>query len=170
MTGTPSSIKLQHLLLDNNDCIIIGGGKMNKKPSDYPQEGQTFERKPTGGLNKIAEKPFTVTKIETFEGKDGKEYCIVETKETFDNIPYNNEEGEKVTGSVNRFFVDQQQPKKFLKQEGVMADVNENGNTIEMVIEQIPFTKEEIERNSNLRGKTHYIIKDVNKKTQEKIG
>ena len=51
-----------------------------------------------------------------------------------------------------------------------MADVNENGNTIEMVIEQIPFTKEEIERNSNLRGKTHYIIKDVNKKTQEKIG
>tara|TARA_B100000029_G_scaffold335092_1_gene327195 strand:- start:619 stop:1092 length:474 start_codon:yes stop_codon:yes gene_type:complete len=37
--GTPSSIKLQHLLLDNNDSVIIGGVKKTTIKKEAVKEG-----------------------------------------------------------------------------------------------------------------------------------
>ena len=39
MTGTPPSIKLQHLLLDNNDSVIIGGVKKTTIKKEAVKEG-----------------------------------------------------------------------------------------------------------------------------------
>ena len=55
MTGTPPSIKLQHLLLDNNDCIIIGGVKQKMRKLTE----ETMDEKPTKSITKIIGKVIT---------------------------------------------------------------------------------------------------------------
>jgi hypothetical protein len=130
-----------------------------KNPSDYKIENQSFERKPTGGIQEIAEKPFTVNHIECFNSKSGESLVIVETDEVFDNIEYKNEHDEKVRGKVSRFFASPIELKRFFSDPNVIKDVNENGNKIRTSIEKVPFTPEEISRKASLKGKTHYVFR-----------
>ena len=130
-----------------------------KNPSDYKIANQSFERKPTGGIQEIAEKPFTVNHIECFNSKAGEPLVIVDTDETFYNIEYNNDNDEKVRGKVSRFFASPLELKKFFSDPNVIRDVNELGNKIRASIEKVPFTAEEISRKASLKGKTHYIFK-----------
>ena len=129
-----------------------------KNPSDYKIENQSFERKPTGGIQEIAEKPFTVNHIECFNSKAGESLVIVETDETFEGIEYKNEHDEKVRGKVSRFFASPVELKRFFSDPNVIKDVNENGNKIKASIEKVPFTKDEIAKKASLKGKTHYIF------------
>lgn len=131
-----------------------------KSPSDYKVKTQ-FERKPTAGIQAIAEKVFTVNHIDKFTTKSGETIVIVDTVEAFGNIEYKNEEDKKVTGQVSRFFASPLEVKKFFSDDNVIADVNENGNTIRTAIEKIPFNVEEIARKSSLKGKTHYVFKPI---------
>lgn len=135
---------------------------VTKNPSDYKIENQSYERKPTGGIQEIAEKPFTVNHIESFKSKSGEQLVIVETDETFDGIEYKDEHDQKVRGRVNRFFASPVELKRFFSDPNVLRDVNESGNKIHVPgIEKIPFTKEEIEKKATLKGKTHYVFKKV---------
>lgn len=138
-----------------------------KSPSDYKIENQSYERKPTGGIQEIAEKPFTVNHIDRFTSKAGETIVIVTTDETFENIEYKNENDQKVKGNVNRFFASPVELKRFFGDDQVINDVNENGNKIKTMIEKVPFTPEEIARKASLKGKTHYVF--VKSKSQEKI-
>jgi hypothetical protein len=142
-----------------------------KDPSEYEVGNGTFEFKPTGGIQAIALKPFTVTKIEKFNSKAGELLCIIETEETFPNIEYKKEDSdEKTTGDVNRFFASPRDIKKFFTNAEVMYDVNENGNKIRTMIEKVPFDAEAIKRDASLKGKTHYVFKKPSTtETQEKI-
>jgi hypothetical protein len=136
-----------------------------KNPSDYTIENQSFERKPTAGIQEIAEKPFTVNHIDKFITKAGDQMVIVETDEVF-KCEYKQDE-EKVTGDVSRFFASPVEIKKFFGDESVIKDVNEDGNKIRTMIEKIPFTADEISRKASLKGKTHYVFKKI--EGQEKI-
>lgn len=136
-----------------------------KNPSDYTIENQSFERKPTAGIQEIAEKPFTVNHIDKFTTKAGDQMVIVETDEVF-KCEYKEDE-EKVTGDVSRFFASPVEIKKFFGDESVIKDVNEGGNKIRTMIEKIPFTADEISRKASLKGKTHYVFKKI--EGQEKI-
>ena len=140
--------------------------KMNeiKSPNEYKIETQTFERKPTGSIQEIAEKPFTVKHIDSFTTKAGELMVIVDTEEKFDNIEYKNENDEKVRGVVSRFFTSPFELKKFFGDKNVIHDVNENGNKIRTMVEKIAFTPEEIKRKSSLKGKTRYVFKKVEPK------
>lgn len=89
---------------------------------------------------------------------------IIDTVETFENVEYKNDADEKVKGSVNRFFASPLECKRLFGDVKVIKDVNENGNTIKTMIEKIPFNDEEISRKSSLKGKTHYVFRDVNVK------
>lgn len=129
-----------------------------KNPSDYKIAAQSFERKPTGGIQEIAEKPFTVNHIECFTSKSGESLVIVETDEAFDDIEYKNEHDEKVRGRVSRFFASPIELKKFFSDPNVVKDVNENHNKIKASIEKVAFTPEEIARKASLKGKTHYVF------------
>lgn len=142
---------------------------VTKNPSDYKIDyGQSYERKPTGGIQEIAEKPFTVNHIESFISKSGDQLVIVETDEVFENIEYKNDNDEKVRGKVNRFFASPVELKRFFSDPNVIKDVNENGNKIHVSgIEKIPFTKEEIEKKPTLKGKTHYVFKKATPKQVE---
>ena len=129
-----------------------------KNPSDYKIAQQSFERKPTGGIQEIAEKPFTVNHIECFNSKAGDLLVIVDTDEVFDGIEYKNDNDEKVRGKVSRFFASPLELKKFFSDPNVIQDVNENHNKIRTSIEKVPFTAEEITRKASLKGKTHYVF------------
>lgn len=134
---------------------------VTKSPSDYTTTNHSFERKPTGGIQEIAEKPFTVNRIESFNSKSGESIVIVETDEVFDNIEYKNENDQKVRGKVNRFFASPVELKKFFSDPSVIKDVNENGNKIRTSIEKVAFTPEEIAKSATLKGKTHYVFRPV---------
>lgn len=157
---------LQKLQLSDNDSIMGGEKEMNeiKSPNEYKIETQTFERKPTGSIQEIAEKPFTVKHIDSFTTKAGELMVIVDTEEKFENIEYKNEDDQKVRGTVSRFFTSPFELKKFFGDKNVIHDVNENGNKIRTMIEKIAFTPEEIKRKSSLKGKTHYVFKKVEPK------
>lgn len=140
---------------------ITQGGEINmatKNPSDYKIANQSFERKPTGGIQEIAEKPFTVNHIECFNSKAGEPLVIVDTDEVFDGIEYKNEHDEKIRGKVSRFFASPIELKRFFSDPNVIKDVNENHNKIRTSIEKVPFTAEEIARKASLKGKTHYVF------------
>lgn len=139
-----------------------------KNPSDYKIANQSFERKPTGGIQEIAEKPFTVKHIECFNSKAGEPLVIVETDEVFEGIEYKNEHDEKVRGKVSRFFASPVELKRFFSDPNVIRDVNENGNRIKASIEKVPFTAEEIAKKASLKGKTHYVFQS-NKPVQGKL-
>jgi len=139
-----------------------------KDPSEYEIEEGNYEWKPTGGIQAIALKPFTVVKIEKFMSKAGEQLCIVETEETFDNIEYKKQDSDdKTTGKVNRFFASPRDIKKFFTDTQVMYDVNENGNKIRTMIEKVPFDAEAIKRDGTLKGKTHYIFQKVSKEEKQ---
>ena len=144
--------------------------KMNetKSPSDYKIESQSYERKPTGGIQEIAEKPFTVIHIDKFKTKAGEIMVIVDTEEKFENIEYKVDD-QKTKGTVSRFFASPVELKKFFGDEGVIADVNDNGNKVRTMIEKISFNSEEIKRDSTLKGKTHYVFKKIPEK-QGRLG
>jgi len=133
-----------------------------KSPSDYTIENQSFERKPTAGIQEIAEKPFTVNRIEKFTTKAGEIMVIVETDEVF-KCEYKEkpEDVGKCLGDVNRFFASPIDVKKFFSDEKVIDDVNNKGNKIRTMIEKVPFNAEEIKRSASLKGKTHYVFKEV---------
>ncbi len=87
---------------------------------------------------------------------------IIETDESFDcQYKENPEDIAKVNGLVHRFFASPVDIKKFFGNEQVIKDVNENGNKIKTMIEKIPFTAEEIQRDAKLKGKTHYVFQEV---------
>ena len=135
-----------------------------KKPSDYKIVTQSFERKPTAGIQEIAEKPFTVIHIDRFTTKAGETMVIIDTEEKFENVEYKNENDQKVRGTVSRFFASPFEAKKFFGDDSVIVDVNDNGNKIRTSMEKVPFTPEEIKKKSSLKGKTHYIFKSVEAK------
>ena len=139
-----------------------------KNPSEYKIETKSFERKPTAGIQEIAEKPFTVVHIDKFTTKAGELMVIVDTEEKFYNIEYKDENDKKVSGVVSRFFASPFELKKFFGDDGVIEDVNKNGNKIRTMIEKIPFTSDEIKRKSSLKGKTHYVFKKP--EAQAKLG
>ena len=129
-----------------------------KSPSDYPTENTQYERKPTGGIQAIAEKPFTVNHIDSFTSKVGEEMCIITTDETFPNIEYKDVNDEKVKGSLNRFFASPRDIKKFFRQESVIDDVNTKGDKIKTKIQLVNFSAEEVAKSPKLKGKSHYVF------------
>lgn len=153
-------------LMDNRNSENMS---QTKQPSDYKIQNESYERKPTGGIQEIAEKPFTVIHIDKFTSKSGETMVIIDTEEKFDNIEYKNEKDEKVKGIVSRFFASPVETKRFFGDEGVINDVNTNKNKIRTSIEKVPFTPEEIKKRVSLKGKTHYVFKHVEAK-QEKLG
>jgi hypothetical protein len=128
-----------------------------KSPSDYKIENQSYERKPTAGIQEIAEKPFTVIHIDRFTTKAGETMVIVDTEEKFE-AEYKNEKEEKVKGTISRFFASPVELKRFFGDDKVIIDVNENGNKIKTMIEKVPFTADDIARKPSLKGKTHYVF------------
>lgn len=142
-----------------------------KDPSEYDIPEASFEWKPTGGIQAIAEKPFTVVKIESFKSKAGEQLCIVETEETFSDVEYKMEDSdEKTKGDVKRFFASPIGIKKFFTNAEVMYDVNENGNKVHTMIEKVAFTDDDIKREPTLKGKTHYVFKKPERvKKQESL-
>lgn len=132
-----------------------------KTPGDYKIPNESFERKPTAGIQEIAEKPFTVRHIDKFTTKAGETMVIVETVESFDcNYKEKPEDIAKVRGSVNRFFASPIEIVRFFGNDDVIKDVNENGSQIKACIEKVPFSPDEIKRTPTLKGKTHYIFKE----------
>ena len=157
------SLASEEALQLSNQSVIEGEIDIaTKKPSDYKIETQSFERKPTAGIQEIAEKPFTVNKIDKFKTKANEEMVIIETDETF-TCEYKEkpEDVGKIKGQVNRFFASPLEIKKFFSDDSVIEDVNENGNKIKTMIEKVPFTAEEIKRDAKLKGKTHYVFKEL---------
>ena len=147
----------------SNQSIIEGEIEIaTKKPSDYKIENQSFERKPTAGIQEIADKPFTVNHIDKFKTKANEEMVIVTTDETF-TCEYKEkpEDVGKIKGPVNRFFASPHDIKKFFSDDSVIEDVNENGNKIKTRIEKVPFTAEEIKRDAKVKGKTHYVFMEA---------
>lgn len=154
----------------SNESIIEGEIEITtKQPSDYKIGTQSFERKPTAGIQEIAEKPFTVIHIDRFTTKAGETMVIIDVEEKFENIEYKNEDDQKVRGVVSRFFASPYEAKKFFGDENVIRDVNDSGNKIRTSMEKVPFTSDEIKKKASLKGKTHYIFKSVEAK-QGKIG
>ena len=90
---------------------------------------------------------------------------IIDTVESFNDIEYKNADGEKIKGTVKRFFASPRECMMLFGDAAVMKDVNENGNVIKTMIEKIPFTDEEINRKASLKGKTHYVFKPITKET-----
>ncbi len=131
-----------------------------KSPSDYKIEGQSFEWKPTGGIQSIADKSFVVTKIESFVAKSGDSMCIVETEETYHELEFKNEAGDKVKGNLNRFFCSPRDLRLFFTNPEIMKSVNEDGEKIKCEIEKIAFDEDSIKRDSSLKSKTHWVFKD----------
>ena len=138
-----------------------------KRPSDYKVDDGSFEWKPTGGIQSIADKTITVVKIDSFNKKDGDPMCIVETDKPYSNIEYKNEDGEKTKGEINRFFCSPRELMNFFTNAKVMKSVNEDGEKIEFEIEKIPFDEEAIKRDSSLKSKTHWVFKNQNKKIEQ---
>jgi hypothetical protein len=137
-------------------------------PSEYKPEAITYEYKPTGGIQAIAEKPFTPCKVEKFNSKAGEQLCIIETVETFDGIEYKLENSdEKTTGKVNRFFASPRDIKAYFTDDKIMTAINEDGFRPTTMIEKVPFNAEEVKRSAGLKGKTHYVFKKVEKSTAQ---
>ena len=139
-----------------------------KDPSEYKPKSTEYEWKPTGGIQAIAEKPFTPCHVETFTSKAGEQLCIVETVETFDGIEYKKQDSdEKETGKVNRFFASPREIKAYFTDPEIIKAINEDGYRPTTMIELIPFSKEDIERSAKLKGKTHYVFKKVQQKQKQ---
>ena len=161
----------------NGSCQVSGDNRNSEKemneiksPSEYKIENKSYERKPTAGIQEIAEKPFTVNHIDKFKTKANEEMVIITTDETF-TCEYKEtpESEEKIKGQINRFFASPMDIKKFFGSDQVIEDVNEKGNKIRTMIEKVAFTADEIKRDGKLKGKTHYIFKKLGEK-QGKLG
>jgi hypothetical protein len=131
-------------------------------PSEYKPKQAEYEWKATGGIQSIAGKIFTPTKVETFNGKDGKLLCIIETEETFNNIEYKLQDSdEKVKGDVSRFFASPRDIKAYFTDPETIKAINEEKFRPKCMIENVPFDDEAIKRDASLKNKTHYVFQKI---------
>ena len=157
MTGTPPSIKLQHLLLDNNDCIIIGGVKQKMRKLTE----ETMDEKPTKSITKIIGKVITIIGFETFRGKPTK-FTTPDAIGQDGLTEYN-----KIT-TLESFKLGDEQVENFFLNKACTSLLRRNVTEGGEITPQEPLKVEVYTHKGKSSDYTY--LKNVDTKTQEKIG
>lgn len=125
---------------------------------------EEFEDEPVSVLQQISDTPFTVTKVKAGIAKSGNPYCIVWTNKKYDagvNVAEDGEEDKYEKQKVKKFFVTIREPKQFFSDPVNIEKINGGDPCGPIIISKKPFNAEEIQKNSNLRGKSHYVLKNA---------